>query len=296
MRKKELIECFEDTVKLAHSVSLGLQTSESQNTSRVYKEKFVSNISHRNERNSIIVENGTTFNIARKYKALGKIAVLNFANPENPGGGVQFGAMAQEECLCRSSNLYPCLCDDRFWDDYYGYHRQMKNAFYSDRLIYTKDIIVFKDDSEIPQLMPKEKWFHVDVITCAAPYLANCEYTHTTVLLDLFKSRIKNICEAAIDNHVDVLVLGAFGCGAFKNPPLVVAEAFRQVLCVDGYQSCFKQVVFAIKPTGECCPNLETFSKVFDKYAPQLNANDKISFATQETVIFHKTERSSLPL
>ena len=41
----------------------------------------------------------SSFSAAKKYLPYGKVAVLNFANPENPGGGVQNGAMAQEECI-----------------------------------------------------------------------------------------------------------------------------------------------------------------------------------------------------
>ena len=111
-------------------------------------------------------------------------------------------------------------------------------------------------------------WFTVDVITCAAPYIAKRKYTNSSALLLLFKSRIKNIFEAARDNKADVIVLGAFGCGAFKNQPLIVAEAFRQVICEQDYFKCFRKIVFAIKPTGDHCPNLSVFTRQFDMYAP----------------------------
>ena len=268
MNRNELISCFQDTLKRAHSDGLKDKTAESCRTNKIYKEGFVSNVPQRNEHSDIIVESGTTFAAARKYLHIGKTAVLNFANPENPGGGVQYGAMAQEECLCRSSNLYPCLCDANVFNDYYEYHRNLKNTFYSDRLIYTQDITVFKDDNDIPQILPKHMWFTVDVITCAAPYIAKRKYTNSSALLLLFKSRIKNIFEAARDNKADVIVLGAFGCGAFKNQPLIVAEAFRQVICEQDYFKCFRKIVFAIKPTGDHCPNLSVFSRQFDMYAP----------------------------
>ena len=268
MNKNELISCFQDTLKRAHSGSLNEKTAESCRTNKIYKEGFVSNVPRRNEHSGVIVECGTTFAAAMKYLHIGKTVVLNFANPENPGGGVQYGAMAQEECLCRSSNLYPCLCDANVFYDYYEYHRNLKNTFYSDRLIYTKKITVFKDDNDIPQILPEYMWFTVDVITCAAPYIAKRKYTNSTALLLLFKSRIRNIFEAARDNNADVIILGAFGCGALKNPPLIVAEAFRQVICEQDYFKCFRKIVFAIKPTGEHCPNLNAFTGQFDMYSP----------------------------
>ena len=46
-------------------------------------------------------------------------AVLNFALPSNPGGGVVNGSSAQEECLCRCSTLYYNLTEDFLWKKFY---------------------------------------------------------------------------------------------------------------------------------------------------------------------------------
>ena len=115
----------------------------------------------------------------------------------------------------------------------------MHNHFYSDRIIYTKGVTVFKTDDEIPVLMPEQDWFRVDVITCAAPYIAKRKYTNRTALKCLFKSRIKNIFEVAIENGITTLILGAFGCGAFKNPPELVAAAFYETIHENRYAEQF---------------------------------------------------------
>lgn len=271
MGKENLIVCFEDTLEKSNYGSLKQRTARSVKSNRVYKEDFVSRAKHRGENATIEVYSGSTFDVARRYCSLGKVAVLNFANPENPGGGVQLGAMAQEECLCRSSNLYACISSPNVFDEYYGYHRGIRSHFFTDRLIYTKNVTVFKDDSLVPQMLPEADWFDVDVITCAAPYLAKRKHTNGAALFNLFKSRIKNIFEAARDNNVDYLILGAFGCGAFKNPPLIVAEAFRRTIEEQNYLKDFKQIIFAIKPTGVNCPNLSTFSLQFNCFASDIN-------------------------
>lgn len=264
MGKEERIICFHDTFEKSNTGSLKQRTEQAIKSNRVYKEGFVSKAKHRNENKSVEVCPGTTFEIAKKYAHLGKTAVLNFANPENPGGGVQFGAMAQEECLCRSSNLFACLSNPNVFDEYYGYHRNLRNRFYTDRLIYTKNVTVFKDDSPIPQMLPEKDWFDVDAITCAAPYLGGSKYTNLTVLRHLFQSRITNILEAALDNCVDTIVLGAFGCGAFKNPAQLVAEEFRSVIENGQYCKKFKNIVFAIKKETEddYGANYHTFATV----------------------------------
>lgn len=114
MEKEDLIVSFQDTFEKSNNGSLKQRTARAVKSNRVYKEGFVSKAKHRKESASIDVYSGTTFDIAKRYCTLGKVAVLNFANPENPGGGVQLGAMAQEECLCRSSNLYTCISDPTF--------------------------------------------------------------------------------------------------------------------------------------------------------------------------------------
>lgn len=268
MKRNELMDCFQDTLKLSYMESVAYLTEAAKKSNKVYQEGFVSKSRPHHENGEIIVEANTTFAAAKKYRIYGKTAVLNFANPHIPGGGVQNGAMAQEECLCRSSNLYVCLTDNNVLEDYYEYHKKMKHYFFSDRLIYTQGVTVFKNDNTIPQLMNKNEWFSVDVITCAAPYIAERKYTNRKALTELFKNRIKNILEAARDNKIDVLILGAFGCGAFKNPPDVVAKAFHDVIRENHYEDSFEKIVFAIKSSvnnAPCtaCPNITAFEMEF---------------------------------
>lgn len=275
MDRSELIAAFQDTMSKSMSPILKNGTELAAQSSRVYLEGFRSRKQTKQHKAEIIVEENTTFAAARKHLARGKTAVLNFANPETPGGGVQNGAMAQEECLCRSSNLYTCLTANSF-PDYYQYHRELHNHFYSDRLIYTEGVTVFKDDSDIPNMLEEKDWFQVDIITCAAPYIAKRRYTNRTALKGLFKGRIQNIFEVAIEHDIETLILGAFGCGAFKNPPDVVAKAFKEVIEENSYKERFTKIVFAIKSTVnsnpfEPCPNIMAFEREFYVLSAEAN-------------------------
>ncbi|MCR4927464.1 MAG: TIGR02452 family protein, partial [Lachnospiraceae bacterium] len=101
-----------------------------------------------------------------------KIAVMNFANAFHPGGGVTKGSSAQEECLCRTSTLYPLIKNNPFSDPYYNYHNyELNTPKASDSLIYTEGVVICKTDEDLPKRMPKDKWVTVDVITIAAPDL-----------------------------------------------------------------------------------------------------------------------------
>lgn len=271
---ERLIECFEDTLRLCESTELKTKTENAKSSSKVYLEGFIAKPDRKETNTDITLENTTTFAAAGHYKSYGRVAVLNFANPEVPGGGVKKGAAAQEECLCRCSNLYPCISSSAVYDDFYGYHYKHGRFFYSDRVIYTKDITVFKDDNL--NLLDREQWFNVDVLTCSAPFIAKRKYTNKAALFELFKSRVKNIINVAIDNNADVLILGAFGCGAFKNPPELVAKAFKTVISENHYDEFFRKIVFAIKSSNnddpfEPCPNLMAFEFEFDGISAEAN-------------------------
>lgn len=263
-----LINCFKDTKSyIKNDAELKEKTQKMQAGTRLYLDDFKAIISNEKRRTAeIFVVEDTTFSCASKLvKCDEKTAVLNFANAYNPGGGVKNGALAQEECLCRSSNLYESLTLAYNIRHYYKWNQKNTGDMGSDRIIYSLDVTVFKNDDIYPVLLPKDQWFQVDVITCAAPYYDKQKKKPVTIekLEQTFYDRIRNILEVAVANDVDNLVLGAFGCGVFNNPPEMVADVFKQLLIQKGYALFFKNIDFAIKKSGEHCRNLEAFQKAF---------------------------------
>ena len=194
-----------------------------------------------------------------------RTAVLNFANAYHPGGGVKNGAMAQEECLCRSSNLYSALTLPYLLRNYYKWNSRNTGDMGTDAVIWSPGVTVFKTDDPVPEEMGRENWFQVDVLTCAAPYFDINKKRPVTQekLWDVFYHRIRNILEVAIANDTDILVLGAFGCGAFNNPPGLVADVFRELLVDKGYFRFFRKIAFAIKKNNSANTNLEAFREAF---------------------------------
>ena len=175
-----------------------------------------------------------SFEAAKDYKGK-KTAVLNFANNHSIGGS-PFTAGAQEESLCRCSTLLPCL--EAMSEPFYEKHiRQFAskeiNYMGNDDLIYTPDVVVFKTDERTdpiyPKMMDQNEWYKVDVITSAAPQLRKVR-TLPVNYNDVIFSRIKKILDVAAKEHVEVLILGAWGCGAFKNDSNVVSDTFYSLL------------------------------------------------------------------
>lgn len=181
-----------------------------------------------------LVSGKRTFEAAKDYKGK-KLAVLNFANNHSIGGA-PFSAGAQEESLCRCSTLFPCLEAMRkpFYQKHSAdYTNGLINEMGNDDLIYTPDVVVFKSDERTdpvyPQLLPHNEWYLVDVITCAAPELRRMRSRPSDYEAQI-TSRIKKILDVACKERVEVLILGAWGCGAFKNPSEIVARVFHTLL------------------------------------------------------------------
>ncbi len=260
MNTQALIGSMQDTLSFSYGPVLRNRTQKAAASSRVYQEGFVSPKINIGEGELLLQEIGT-LEAARLSMDLGKVAVLNFANGEEPCGGARQGTNTQEEYLCRNTNLYHCLTRPQLLEPFYGYHRARGQS--SDRVIYTQGITVFKDGAPVPDYLPHRKWYEIDVLTCAAPSMEETPHLGDGAREILFRSRIRNICEAARDNDVQVLILGAFGCGAFGNPPLVVAQAFHKVLMEEGCRRYFRRVIFAILKTEETDPNDAAFSQVF---------------------------------
>ncbi|MEV5969384.1 TIGR02452 family protein [Streptomyces sp. NPDC051921] len=183
------------------------------------------------------------------------VAVLNFASARNPGGGYLNGAQAQEEVLCRSSALHATLLRA---PEYYEHHRaersemgapaggRGRDAFYSDRVIHSPGVPVFRDDRG--HLLDEP--FTVGFLTSPAPN-AGVIRRRTPELADrvpaALASRAERVLETAAAHGYRRLVLGAWGCGVFQNDPARVAGTFKALLTGDGrFARHFDEIVFAI--------------------------------------------------
>jgi uncharacterized protein (TIGR02452 family) len=170
-------------------------------------------------------------------------AVLNFASARNPGGGYLNGAQAQEEALCRASALYACLLRAR---DFYDHHRAHRDPFYTDRVIHSPAVPVFRDDRG--ELLDRP--FTAGFLTSPAPnagVIVSRTPERARELPRALELRAGRVLETALAHGYRRLVLGAWGCGVFRNDPAQVAAAFRAHLEPGGrFDGAFAHVVFGI--------------------------------------------------
>ena len=195
----------------------------------------------------VSVVNGTSLASARAMAARGlSPLVLNFASAKNPGGGFLNGARAQEESLARSSALYACLRTSGM----YAHHRAVGDCMYSDWMIHSPGVPVFRDDESGALL---DDAYDCAFLTTPAPNAGvvlqrdPSRKDEVNRVMTARARRVLAICAAQGHRH---LVLGAWGCGVFANDPAVVARAFGAEL--DGaFAGVFDEVVFAVLDWSE---------------------------------------------
>ena len=271
----ERIEVFQDTMDWINTdPELSASVAKAKKNTTVYYEDDYPDFDASKKKNTVITVTGDrSYQAAmrlRKENPKAKIAVMNFANAFHAGGGVTKGSGAQEECLCRTSTLYQLLYRRTLRDSFYKHHSDLNTPKASDSLVYTEGVVICKTDEDLPKRMPKENWVTVDVITIAAPDLRDKSNKHAPLVnggtymndAELFGYHVKraiHMLTCAASKGADILVLGAFGCGAFQNNPEVVARAYK--IALQEFPKVFKQIEFAVY----CPPGGSVNNEVFKK-------------------------------
>ncbi len=212
----------------------------------------------------ITVTNASTLEAARRLVAAGHRPVaLNFASARHPGGGFLSGARAQEESLARSSALYACLHGNPM----YAWHETHRDPFYTDYVLYSPDVPVFRTDSG--ELLDEP--YLCTFVTCPAvnaKVALERDPTCRPAIRTVMARRIERVLAIAAAQHAMHLILGAWGCGAFGNDPHEIATLFHAALG-GPYQGVFAEVVFAILDWSSTRTFIGPFEHMFGAHEDQ---------------------------
>jgi uncharacterized protein (TIGR02452 family) len=149
-----------------------------------------------------------------------------------PGGGVNSGKKAQEECIFRRTNAYMT-------------HPLAWYPLEPTELIYSPAVHAIKGLDH--KLLPTSQHCKFGMITVAAlrkPRLDAEGRYRSQEDRELMAAKVDTIFRVALAHGHDSLVLGALGCGVFQNPPKEVAAMFQQ--SINKYGRFFKRIGFAI--------------------------------------------------
>ncbi len=214
--------------------------------------------SHRPE---VEVTGETTLAAALRLTDAGHdVLALNFASAKNPGGGFLGGSQAQEESLARASALVATL---HAAPAYYEINRRASSALYTDCLIHSPRVPVFRDDDGRLRDAP----YPVSFVTAPAVNVSALRQGRGVrppdVVTQTMRRRILHVLGVAVVRGHRSLVLGAWGCGVFGNDPEVIAALFAEALTLP-LARCFDRVTFAVLDNT-------TWRPTFNAFASRLN-------------------------
>lgn len=226
-----------------------------------YREGIAPDVSFERRETKIEVLNETTFCAANRLEDAGlKTMALNFASAKSIGGGWKNGARAQEECLCRGSALSACLENNL---DFYDFHRQRGGGLYSDWMMLSPAVPVFRGDEPEEALL--DAAWTTSFLTAAAPNYKAILDEQRGQILRVFASRIEKVLAIGVAGGFDAVVLGAWGCGAFGNDPNQIAPLFAQAL--NGpFRGAFACATFAVLDPSDDEAMIEPFRRAFDQH------------------------------
>jgi len=186
------------------------------------------------------------------------LGVLNFASAKNPGGGFLNGSMAQEESLAVASNLYRSL--QPYWD-IYDINRDCGTFCYTDNAIWSPDVVFFRNDAGTLLCAPaKASVLTLPAVNYGQVLLKGENPEQAKVAM---KRRMKIALAIFAEKGCKTIILGAYGCGVFRNDPSDVANWWYELLTE--YGGHFDKVVFSILDRSKDRECLSAFERKWGK-------------------------------
>jgi len=210
---------------------------------------------------SVVYEDSADTAFFMQQRGLNPVAI-NMASNRTPGGGWRNGAMAQEESLFYRSLYYLSL------EDPWELNENSKNYYPIPAYgaIYTPDVFFFRSKQlDGFQILPYDQCAFISFLAVAAirnPQLKS-DGTYRPADYRRMKEKVRGIFKIALKHGHDSIVLGAFGCGAFHNPPEQVADIICEI--IKEYRYNFREIAIAILDYGQS-KNFPIFQKLITSH------------------------------
>lgn len=187
------------------------------------------------------------------------VVALNFASAKNPGGGFLGGSQAQEESLARASALYASL---QAAPEYYQSNRKSSSAIYTDHAILSPNVPIFRDDDGVLLDQPYRATFLTMPAVNAGALKAGS--SHINRVREVMEHRINCVLALAVEAKHRAIVLGAWGCGVFRNDPEIIASLFAHAVYDEpSWRPYFDRIIFAVYGPNSDSSNREPFERYF---------------------------------
>ena len=261
--KRRNTEVFKETMQITRSGHLtnGIDISEANSSmtegSIMYDKALnANNINDCSSATAISTINNDCLLVAADLVQQGYNPVLlNMASGGHPGGGVENGARAQEETICRRTTLAASIfMFSKIDSAKYGLPHKIGPNYPMQRnfgAVYSPQVTVFRAGAETDYTILDEP-FQIGVVSVAAinknkfPEHFQPDGTFSQSGITIVLNRIRTIFRIGLIHSHDALIIGAWGCGAFHNNPYQMARLFRQTLDEPEFKNKYRTVVAAV--------------------------------------------------
>jgi len=272
-----------------------LDTSYSVKNTIPYKNAGAKAVRNQGQSQEIFIVGADCLEIAEKCVKNGeKVGLLNMASDRTPGGGVRNQCNAQEEQIFQRSGAVHPLSPPQLQGKQKNYYPLSEKVGPVAAGLYSPRVPIFRKGARDGYAVLDQP-FEVDLLTVAAfknPSLSGGRLQDKEVQGS--KEKIRTILEMAYQKGDETLVLSAFGCGAYRNPPTHMAKLFQEVID-QYYPRAFKKIIFAIiddslSPKGG---NFKPFAQHFIKHGAKIyNAKNQELSADDLGVTTDKEHKS----
>lgn len=239
---------------------------------------------------SLYIEEGDLMAVAKKLISQGlNPAILSFANGYFPCGLYEEGANGREEYLCRVSTL-SCALNHMAQQQPSAYPMNLNyGGLYSKVLVFRngKDYSLLDEPWELSVIsvaaLNLRSSYHHKKIVRNLEYAVHGEQSMTQEGKSIMLNKIRTIYRIAIENGHDSIVLGAWGCGSYKQRPQLIAQMFKDVLDELEFRRKFKEVHSVIED-----------HKQYVQYVRSIEGNERFKCADRPAYFCFKVGKDNI--
>lgn len=166
-----------------------------------------------------------------------KFCLAVYGDEIKPGGTYLTGTKRQESEVARRTNISLV-------------YNRIKYPLEINGGIFGKNIIIFRDNENNNYNFLEEEIICDCVIVGMPknPCLENSKYSSDDSMK--IRGKFMAMFDECLKRNSKNLILGAFGCGKYNNPPDHIAMILKELITSYRYKNRFERIIFAIKENG----------------------------------------------
>jgi len=131
---------------------------------------------------------------------------------------------------------------------------------YTDYMIYSPEVVFIRDE----KLNLLENPVTANIITAPAVNYGQVllKKEDSVLAQKLMKIRMRKVLALFAEKKNTDIILGAYGCGVFRNDPYTIVKYWKELLYDENYISYFENIIFAVFDNSKNQECIKAFEKL----------------------------------